>query len=172
VKKFFNWVLVLAACAGLVYGIGLIVPRSLTSGSKAAFDEEPEPLFLLAADVASWPRWHPDVASVRERPAHGERAVWSITTKKGDSYELEVTAFEEPRLFQGTYTIGGSRITWRYEFGWYGRGRRAHVTRTVETRDPWQRAKQFFLPRGESTPLAVLNAMTADLGLAAKSEAD
>jgi hypothetical protein len=164
VKKFFNWVLVAAACVGAFYGIGLIVPRSQTLASKTTFVADPDKLYAVVADVASWPQWHPDVRAAEERATRKDNPVWKITEKGGTSYELEVQNDEAPSLWQATYTIDGARYTLRFEAWWFGQGSRGRVTRTIDTRDPWRRAKGFLLARDEAKPAGLLNALGAHFG--------
>jgi hypothetical protein len=164
VKKFFNWVFVLAGCVGLFYFVGLIVPRTLTQGSKTTLKAVPEQLYAVVSDLNTWPEWHPDVASVQERPAKNENPVWRITERDGTIYEAEVQVREEPGSFQTTYTIDGSRYTLRFAFGWYGQGGRAQITRTVDTRDRWKRARAFLWSRNETAPIGLLNALAKHLG--------
>jgi len=170
VKKFFNWVLVLAGIVGAFYGIGVIVPRSMTSGSKTTFVVKPDKLFAAVADVRSWPEWHPDVLSVSERPEHNKNPMWHVTEKDGVSYDMEVSVADDPTKWQGAYTIDGQRHTLRFDFQWYGEGGRAHATRTVDTNDTWLRAKAFLWSRSETDPIGLLNALAVHFGEAPKAD--
>ena len=163
-KKLFNWLMVLAACVGAFYGIGLIVPRSQTQGSKTTFTVMPDKLFGLVSDVSTWPEWHPDVASAVERPKNKDNVVWRVTEKSGASYDLEVTTSEDPTLWQCTYVIDETRYTLRFEFGGYGQGGRGRIVRTVDTRNTWKRAKSFLWSREETAPIGLLNALSQQLG--------
>lgn len=163
-KKFFNWVIVLAACVGAFYCVGLIVPRSRAMSSKTNLVAKPDRLYAAVADLSTWREWHPDVASVQERPKQDDHPVWRVTEKDGVSYDVEVTNFEEPGHWEATYTIDGSRYTLRYDFGWYGEGGRVRVKRTVDTRDTWKRAKAFLWSRTETAPVGVLNALAEHMG--------
>lgn len=171
-KKFFNWVIVLTACAGLVYCVGLIVPRSLTLGCKTNMATKPDRLYAVVSDVSTWSEWHPDVRSAQERPKHGDNPVWRITESSGASYDLEVNSAEEAAVFQVTYTIDDSRYTLRFGFSWFGQGGRMLVKRTVDTRDPWMRAKSFLWSRNETAPLGLVNALAEHLGEVVKVDED
>ncbi len=163
-KKFFNWVLVLGACVGAFYLIGLIVPRSQTSGSKTNLQAKPNQLYALVSDPTTWKDWHPDVAAIQERPKRDDHALWLVTDKHAKSYEMEILSAEEPQTWHAAYTIEGTRFTLRFDFSWYGQGGRARVTRTVDTRDTWQRARRFLLPTSEASAVALLNALAEQLG--------
>jgi hypothetical protein len=172
VKKFFNWVLVLGACVGAFYLIGLIVPRSQTQGSKTTLTAKPDKLYALVSDPKTWPTWHPDVASVQERPERNDHPIWQVTDKRSRTWEMEVMVAEDPNAWQATYTIDGTRFNLRFDFSWYGQGGRARVTRTVDTRDVWRRAQRFLLPTKEASAVAVLNAMAEQLGEHGSAQGD
>lgn len=163
-KKFFNWILVLAACVGAFYLIGLIVPRNQTQGSKTTLTAKPDQLYKVVADPATWSEWHPDVASIQERPERDGHPIWQVTDEHGRTFELEVMVAEDPGAWQGTYTIDGTRFVLRFDFSWYAQGGRARVTKTADTRDRWQRARRFLLPAKESSAIAVLNGLAEHLG--------
>lgn len=164
VKKFFNWVLVLAGFVGAFYCVGLIVPRSQTSGSKSNLVATPAQIYPWIADVTSWPQWHPDVLSVQERPNKKDRPVWRVTEKSGTTFELEVVDTEEDKAWTGTYSIDTTRYTLRFDLGWYGQGGRLHITRTVDTSDTWERAKGFLWSRDETGAVGLLNALAEQVG--------
>jgi len=164
VKKLFNWILVLGACVGAFYLIGLIVPRSQTQGSRTTLVAKPDRLYAAVSDPTTWFEWHPDVASIRETTRRNKNRVWSVTDEQGRSFELEVMTEEEPLAWQGTYTLDGTRVVLRFDFSWYGQGGRARVTRSLDTRDTWKRAKRFLLPTHESSAIALLNGLCEYLG--------
>jgi len=165
VKKFFNWILVLAGFVALFYGIGLIVPRSQTQGSKTTLTAGPEQIYAVVSDPSTWEDWNPEVASIQERPERDKHRVWFVTDKHARGYEMEVTLEERPTPFvQATYTVDGTRFVLRLDFHWHGQGARARVTKTSDTRDVWQRAKRFLLPSKEASAIALLNALAAHFG--------
>jgi hypothetical protein len=171
VKKFFNWILVLGACVGLIYCIGLIVPRSQTQGSKTTLTSGPEQLFALVSDPSTWADWNPEVASIQERPERDKHKVWFVTDQAGRTYEMEVTLSDAPMPFvQANYTVGGTRFVLRFDFNWHGQGSRARVTKTSDTRDVWQRARRFFLPTKEASAITLLNALAEHFGEAGSAE--
>src|SRR5262245_21508791 len=146
VKKLFNWLIVLAACVGAFYGVGLIVPRNQTLVAKTNFTTRPADVFALLSDFSTWPQWHPKIATVQERPEKNDHPVWNVLTKDGRTFEVEVLGAEDEKFWNGTYTIEGTRSTLRFDISWFGTGSRVRVTRTADTRDPWLRAKGFFQP--------------------------
>lgn len=164
-KKFFNWILVLAGFVGAFYGIGLIVPRNQTQGSKTTTTAQPEQVFKVLSDPSTWSDWNPDVASIREGPERNGHKIWVVTDKQARSYEMEVTLTEERTFqWQGSYTIEGTHFLLRFDVGWYGQGGRVSVTKTADTRDAWQRARRFLLPTKESSALSLLNALSEQMG--------
>lgn len=169
-KKFFNWVMVIAGIVGAFYMIGLIVPRNQTQGSKTTLNAKPDQLYDVVSDLTTWSDWNPDVAAVRERPERNGHPIWEITDKKGITHDLEVMVQDDAAAWQGTYTIEGTRYTLRFDFGWYGQGGRARVTKTVDTHDTWQRAWRFLWSPDEASPIALLNALSQHLGEAANAE--
>ena len=164
-KKFFNWILVLAGFVGAFYGIGLIVPRNQVQGSKTTLTANPKEIIQVLSDPSAWSAWNPDVSTVQEKTARGDHRVWLVTDKKVRSYEMEVSV-EEDRIYswQGTYAVDDTRFVLRFEVRWSGQGALVNVTRTVDTRDAWRRARRFLLPTSESSALALLNALAEHLG--------
>jgi hypothetical protein len=165
VKKFFNWILVLGALVGAFYGIGLIVPRNQVQGSKTTLTTSPRDIIKVLADPSTYSDWNPEVSSAQEKSGRGDDRVWLVTDKQARSYEMEVKV-EEDRIFswQGTYAVEDTRIVLRFDIRWSGQGAQVNVTRTVDTRDAWRRARRFLLPTGESSALALLNSLAEHLG--------
>lgn len=168
-KKFFNWILVLAGCVGAFYGIGLIVPRMQTEGSQADFQTKPADVMAVLADVSSWPQWLPEIATVREHEGKlNDNPAWRVTKNDGASYQLEVSLATDA-AWQATYDLAETRHTVRFKLSGLGEGTRVQATRTADTRDPWVRAKTFLLMRGETSGLALLNALAEHLGESANA---
>lgn len=163
-QKFINWILVIAACVGLFYGIGLIVPRATSHKAKIKLSADPRDLYALVADVSTWPGWYPGIAAVSARPAHDDHPVWLVTTKERETYELEITDSEKDSFLQASYSFHGKRCSLRIVFGWDGEGGRIHLTKSSDTPDPWARASMFFWPRDDSSPRMVLDAAAQRLG--------
>ena len=163
-KKFFNWILVLAAIVGAFYGVGLIVPRSQRLGSYTNLQATPREVYAQLYDVESWDRWHPDFADLRELDEVDGQRRWRVTDKEGRTFELVENEYEEERHWQGSFEIEGSRTTYRIVVVGSGSGSRVTFKKTLDTRDPWVRAREFFTFGGGATPLAILNALTAQLG--------
>jgi hypothetical protein len=164
VKKLFNWICILAGCVGFFYGVGLIVPRTSTDGSRTNLKAQPDRLYAVVSEVDAWPQWHPDVRSVQERQRKGDHPVWRVTENDGTGYDLEVTPSDDDSSWFGAYVVDGSRYTLRFSFSWYGQGGRVHATRTIDTRDTWKRARDFFWSRSETGSLGLLNALADHLG--------
>jgi hypothetical protein len=164
VKKFFNVLIILAGCAGAVYGIGLIVPRNLTEVSKTNLLSKPDAVYALVSDVTTWPRWHPDVARVEQRPERNDHPIWRITTKSGEMLDLEVKVEDGPAHWMGDYVRKEQRVTLKLDTSWYGEGTSVLFGHTTVTTDPWVRAKHFLLPDGEVSAITLLNAISKGLG--------
>lgn len=169
-KKFFNWILILAACVGSVYLIGLIVPRNQSATSKTNIGPKPDEIYAVLVDFAHWPAWNPDFAVVKERPSNGEHPLWQVTDKSGRTFELEVVALEEDKSCKCAYTVDETRHTLTFDLSWYGQGGRICLSRSADTRSPWLRAKRFLLPASESSALQLLNALCVQLGEPARVE--
>ena len=169
-KKYFNWLMVLAACVGAFYGVGLIVPRNQTLGAKAPYTAKPDQVYEVLADLRTWPEWFPGLASVQERPERNGHPVWRVLTKDGLSFEIEVLGTEDEKSWNGTYTIDGTRTTLRFDMTWYGSGSRLRATRAADTRDTWLRAKNFFLPSSEVEPIAILQGLGVFFGESVEAE--
>jgi hypothetical protein len=169
VKKFFNWLMVLAACVGAFYGIGLIVPRNQTQSSRVDLQTKPMKVMEVIVDVENCSEWVPGVMSVREGKKRDDHPVWNVTKADGKSYDLEVTS-ETEYSWQATYTIDESHYSVRYKLSGLGEGTRLQVTKTVDTRDPWRRAKMFLFMQGDTSALALLNALAEHLGEAATAK--
>jgi polyketide cyclase/dehydrase/lipid transport protein len=168
-QKFINWLLVIGALVGLFYVIGLIVPRSETKKCETQLHVKPEQLYALVADVSTWPKWFPDVTAVREGPEKNDLPTWNLTFKDGTTSLLEVMNADEDKLWQAFYSRKGSRCTLRFVFGWYGEGGRIHLSKVVDTRDPWIRAKLFLWLNSDATPIAIVNALGQHLGEVGKT---
>lgn len=169
-KKFFNWILVLGACVGAFYMIGLIVPRNQTQGSKTDTQANPKVLYTLVADPTTWSSWHPDVVSIQERPERNDHPIWLVTDKHQRTFELEILTTEEPLRWQASYAVDGTRFNLRFDFKWSGQGARACVSRIIDTPDTWQRAQRLFVPSKETSALGILNAICEHLGESGKAE--
>jgi len=164
VKKLFNWILVLAACVGAFYGVGVIVPRSQKLGCTTTMQESTPRLYEQINDPTTWDDWHPDFARVDELPELDKVRRWRLTDKQGLTFELSESQAEDNQRWQGTYERLGSRTTLRFELTGYGQGSRIRLVKTVETRDPWLRAKRFLWFGDDSSALAILNAFQAQQG--------
>lgn len=154
---------------GLFYLVGLIVPRSNTRKCETQLQTKPDQLYALVSDVSTWPEWFPDVSAVRPGAEKNGLPTWTLSFKDGTSALLEVMNADEDSLWQAFWVREGSRNTLRFVFGWYGQGGRIHLTKTVDTRDPWRRAKLFLWFHPDATPLAVMNALGQYLGEAVKT---
>lgn len=154
----------LAAIVGAFYGVGLIVPRSMKLGSYTNLQSSPREVIEQVKDVEAWDSWHPEFADVRELDAVDKQRRWRVMDHEGRNFELLETEYEEDREWQGTYELEGSRITYRILAIGAGSGARVSFKKTVETRDPWLRAKRFLTFGEGATPLALLNALSVQLG--------
>jgi hypothetical protein len=164
VKKLFNWILILAGLVGAFYFVGLIVPRNQKLGSYTTLDVRPNALYEVVSDLKNWSEWHPDFLSVRERPEQDDKRCWEVTGKDGRVFPFVEEAVEEGLRWIGTSEFDGTKTTWRFDIHGYAEGSRVKLTRTIDTRDTWLRAKRFLLFEDGVSPLAVLNSLSEDLG--------
>ena len=163
-KKLFNWILVLAGIVGAFYGVGVIVPRSQRLGCTTTIEENTVRLYEQFNDPTGWDDWHPDFARVDELPEVNKERRWRVTDQEGLVFEFTESQAEENQRWQGSYERLGSRTTLRFELTGYGSGSRVRLVKTVETRDPWLRAKRFLWFGDDSSALAILNAFQGHLG--------
>jgi len=164
VKKFFNRILVLAAFVGAFYGVGVIVPRSQKLGSYTNLQATPREVYAQVYDVENWDRWHPDFADLRELDEVDGQRRWRVTDQEGRTFELVEGDCEEDRTWQGSFEAEGSRTTYRFVVVGSGSGSRVTLKKTLDTRDPWLRARMFFTFGGGASPLALMNALSVQLG--------
>jgi len=172
VKKFFNWILLLAAIVGAFYGVGVIVPRSQKLGSYTNFMAKPREVYSVVYDVERWDEWHPDFADVREIDELDGKRRWRVTDHKARMFELVETEVEQDRQWQGTYEIEGTNFSYRIMITGSGSGSRVGLKKTLDTRDPWRRAKRFLWFGEGSTALGLLNALSVQLGEPAEAIKD
>lgn len=163
-KRFINWLLVIGALVGVFYLVGLIVPRSRTRKCETDIQSRPDDLYAYVSDVSTWPDWFPDVVSARQGPEKNKYPTWTLTFEGGGTAVLEVIDTLEGRSWQCFYLHEGSRHTLRFIFAWFGEGSRIQLTKIIDTRDPWDRAKLFLWIQEEGTPLGVLNALGLQFG--------
>ncbi|MEQ1891686.1 MAG: hypothetical protein ABL998_04025 [Planctomycetota bacterium] len=171
-KKLFNRILILAGLVGAFYFVGLIVPRQQKLGSYTTLDARPIEVYATIADLSTWDDWHADFASVRELPEEDHERRWQITDPEGNQFVLEESVAEEGARWQGTYERLGSRFTWRFDLTGYADGSRVSLSKTVETRDTWLRAKRFLWFGEGASALAVLNSLSEHLGEAPQAIKD
>lgn len=171
-KKLFNWILILAGLVGAFYFVGLIVPRNQKQGSYTTFDVRPDAVYAVVSDPLQWPDWHPDYISVRERPEENDKRRWEVTGKDGRMFVLWEDSTEEGARWLGTSELEGTRTSWRFDINGYAEGSRVKLSRTVDTRDTWLRAKRFLLFQDGASPLAVLNGLSEHLGETPKAVKD
>lgn len=164
VKKLFNWILVLAAMVGAFYGVGVIVPRSQKLGSLTTTAANPMQLYEVVADPTTWSDWHPDFTSVTELEKKKDERRWRVIDVQGQIFELTESQADEGLRWQGSYERLGTRTTLRFEFTGFGSGARLRLVKTVDTRDPWLRAKRFLWFGDDSSSLTILNALQGFVG--------
>lgn len=154
----------LAAIVGAFYGVGVIVPRSQKLGSYTNLQATPREVYAVVQDVERWDEWHPDFADLRELDELDGQRRWRVTDHKARSFELIETEIEEDRQWQGAYELEGTRFTYRIMITGSGSGSRVTFKKTLDTRDPWLRAKRFLWFGEGATALGLLNALTQKLG--------
>jgi uncharacterized protein YndB with AHSA1/START domain len=119
--------LAVAAVVILVIAIGLMLPRDHTATRTADVSVPPDQVWAVITDVASYPKWRPDVKRIESLPLADGHASWR-EIRRSDSIAYEtvesipptrfVTRIADRGLpFGGEWSIGlaplssGTRIT-------------------------------------------------------------
>ncbi len=151
-KRYLTLLAVLGAIGGVLYLVGLVLPRTHSATSRTTFVAPPERVFDILADLGSWDEWHPDIASMEQLPEKNGHPMWLVIEKEGKRWELEVVESERPMRLYAYLHRGPDRETFRCELRWFGEGCVLRVTDQGETRAPLRRVQR--LTRNAHTPLA------------------
>jgi uncharacterized protein YndB with AHSA1/START domain len=87
-----------AAVALLVIVIGLLLPRDHTATRTADVSAPPDQVWAVITDVASYPKWRPDVKRIEMLPPVDGRASWR-EIRRSDSIAYETVESVQPTRF-------------------------------------------------------------------------
>jgi uncharacterized protein YndB with AHSA1/START domain len=90
--------LAVAAVALLIIAIGLMLPRDHTATRTADVSVPPDQVWAVITDVASYPKWRPDVKRIESLPQAGGRASWR-EIRRSDSIAYETVESIPPTRF-------------------------------------------------------------------------
>jgi hypothetical protein len=87
-----------AAVAVIVVAIGLKLPQDHTATRTADVSVPPDQVWAVITDVASYPKWRPDVQRIESLPAVDGRASWR-EIRRSDSIAYETVESLQPTRF-------------------------------------------------------------------------
>ncbi|HEX9931540.1 MAG TPA: SRPBCC family protein [Allosphingosinicella sp.] len=142
-----------AALAGIVYGVGALLPREHVASAEAVVPAAPAAVAALVRDVEAQPRWRSGVAAIEvleRRPAGGLRYV----ERSGhDSITFDFAEEERDARFRSVIAdpalpFGGS---WTISLSAAPGGTRVAIEEQGEVRDPLYRFFSRFVFGHEGT---------------------
>ena len=161
-------VVLLAVVVGLglvVVLVGFMLPVKHEARVSAVIPATPEAVWATLTDVAAYPKWRGDVASVGMLPADSGHVAWREQGKNGAiSYIIEEA--EPPRrlvtrLTDTSLPFGGA---WEYVVTPDGPGSRVRITEHGEVYNPVFRFVSRFIMGHTATASAYLKALGARFG--------
>lgn len=168
-KRFLTLLVVLGACVGMFYLVGVILPRTTTRATKVHFLTKTDAVYKVVSDVQGWPTWMPGVTSVRDGGERKGMQVWTISDDEAHTYDLEVVTASDPLLWVGKYRIEDVVHTLRFDMKWYGDGSLVIFGHQKEIENRWSRARHFFMVE-RSLSMPGLLGLASKLGESAKPE--
>lgn len=159
-----KWLFLLGAAAVavslLVVAIGLVLPRDHTATRTVDVATPPDQVWAVITDVASYPRWRPDVTRIEALPAVDGRAAWrEITRRTSISYEAVESVPSSrfvTRIADRALPFGGQ---WSIELAPLPTGTRVTITEHGEIYNPVYRVFAHFVFGYTATMDAYLHAL-------------
>ena len=164
----------LAVVVGLglfVVIVGYLLPVKHVAVVSARVPATPEQVWGALTDVAAYPKWRGDVASVEMLPADSGHVAWR-ERGKNDAISFAIEQAEPPRRLVTRITdkslpFGGG---WEYEVAPDGAGSRVQNTEHGEVYNPVFRFVSRFIMGHSATASAYLKALGARFGAAVEPE--
>ena len=158
-------VLVIAGSA-LVVVIGSALPQEHVVSWKAHYNEPPEKLWEIVANLADQASWRPDLRRVERLPDREGRQVWLETDHRGQALTFETVESTSPRrlvrrIADEGLPFGGS---WTYEIGEFGEVTSLTITENGFVRNPVFRFVSRFITGPSATIDGYLRALGRRLG--------
>ena len=154
-------VVVIAALAGVVYGVGSALPREHVAAVRAEFSAPPEEIFATVADYRAYPDWRPSVESIEELPARNGKPAWVERGLTGP-LPMELTESEPPTRLVSTILAEGMPFggRWIFEIEPAATGATVTITEEGEVYSPVFRFVSRFLMGHHAT----MSLFLSDLG--------
>jgi len=103
----------------VVFIVGSLLPQNHTASRTANFSQPPETVWAAMTDVAAFPSWRSDVATVAQLAPQNDKPVWRETSHRGEHITYAAETWDPPRHLVTRITdknlpFGGTGITrWR-----------------------------------------------------------
>jgi uncharacterized protein YndB with AHSA1/START domain len=164
--------IVVVAVALLIIAIGLMLPRDHTATRTADTSVPPDTVWAVITDVASYPRWRPDVKRVEILPPVDGRPSWR-EIRRNDSIPYETVASVPPtrfvtRIADPTLPFGGE---WSIELAPIPTGARVTITERGQIHNLLYRVVSHFVLGYTTTMDAYLHALQRRLETPARPDA-
>jgi hypothetical protein len=165
-----KWLLIIVtALAVIVLGVtlaGLALPQNHVAQRSTHFSAPPDKVWATITDVAAYPTWRSDVASVQMLQADGGNVAWREVSSRGNKLAYEATTSEPPTHLVTLITdkgipFGGS---WDYRVAPDGTGSRITITENGEVYNPIFRFVSRYIMGHTATIDAYLKSLAAKLG--------
>lgn len=158
-------IVVLVLIGGAVFIAGSLLPQNHVASRTTHLSEPPERVWATITDVAAFPTWRTDVASVEQLPARNGNPVWREVSRSRNKLTFEAETSEPPRhlvtrIADKGLPFGGS---WDYAISPDGTGSRITITENGEIYNPVFRVMSRFMSQ-TATIDSYLTALSARLG--------
>lgn len=162
-------VIVVIVLVALVLGVtivGIALPQNHVAQRSAHLSVTPDKAWSAISDVAGYPTWRSDVASVEMLPSVGGKTAWREVSSKGNKLAFEATTSDAPSHLVTLITdkgipFGGS---WDYRIVPEGTGSRITITENGEVYNPIFRFVSRFVMGHTATLDSYLKALAAKSG--------
>jgi uncharacterized protein YndB with AHSA1/START domain len=149
----------------VVFVVGSLLPQNHTASRTESFSQPPETVWAAITDVAAFPTWRKEVASVVQLAPQNDKPVWRETSHRGESITYAAETWEPPRHLVTRITdknlpFGGS---WDYALAPSGAGSTLTITEHGEIYNPVFKVVSRFMSK-TATMDAYLTALKAKLG--------
>jgi len=149
----------------VVFIVGSLLPQNHTASRTANFSQPPETVWAAMTDVAAFPSWRSDVATVVQLAPQNDKPVWRETSHRGEHITYAAETWEPPRHLVTRITdknlpFGGS---WDYALSPNGTGSTLTITEHGEIYNPVFKVVSRFMSK-TATMDAYLAALKARLG--------
>jgi len=157
------------AVALLIIAIGLMLPRNHIATRTADTSVPPDQVWAVITDVASYPKWRPDVKRVESLPPVDGRPSWR-EIRRNDSIQYETVESSPPtrvvtRIADPTLPFGGE---WSIDLAPLPTGTRVTITERGQIHNILYRVLSHFVLGYTTTMDAYLHALQRRLDMPAR----